>query len=234
MPTNSFSKRLRQFAVPLIEQPRAQSSRPFNDFLSTEFLPQRFRFPATEPCLRYHAMITHLLCLKHFCGYQIQFKRKHYLLPLSPTFTHGLVTATFASGIKNDSACLSGPPESGSIPLLVRMVLGFSYINYPCDPNERIFHWSALICKVEILGTPLPPRPTPVFRLLLSSLWAQTSLPVASFVCAHHPLEDCQGGWLLAPNAPISALVWVALEHALRPPPSSPHPWNSAFDFIRL
>lgn len=175
-------------------------------------------------------MITRLLCFKHFCGYQIQFKLKHYMLPLSPTFTHGPVTASLASGIKNGSARLSGSPESDSIPSLVNMVLLFSY-HSPCALdvlNECISYWSALICKVEI-NTWHPLRGTPVFRLLLfpSRLNCRFQL---SLICAHHsgqshPLENCQGD---------DACFCVGSALVRNPSPLPPHQLNSTFDCIRV
>lgn len=197
MPSSSFPKRLHQFAVPLIEQPRAQSSRPFSGFLRTEFslhvmLPQWFWFPASKPCLRYHATITRLLCLALFCGHQIQFKL-HYVLPLSPTLTRGPVTAFLASGIKNDSACLAASQESGSTPLLVSTVLVFSCIH----PGLWMSVSSTSLLRSAGWKYLAATQRYSCLRAFAFPLWAQLSFPVPSFLYLCTPPRTVPSSWRL-------------------------------------
>lgn len=230
MPSSSFPKRLHQLAVPLIGQPRAQSSRPVSGFLGAEFsfhltLSQWFWFPATEPCLRHHAKITCLLCGKHFCGHQIQFKLWHYMLLLSP----------FYSPTSHSLSCL-WHQEWLSLPfsfhfLFSQSVLVFSYIH----PGLRM-GVSPMGCSNLWRGHTWCPHPPEVLRsssFCFFPHWAPLSLPVPSFLYLRPPLrmvllETARG--TLAPVAPIFALAWVVFWNVF---PSTSPPLNSAFDFIR-
>lgn len=57
------------------------------------------------------------------------------MLPLSLTYIQGVATASFASDIQKDLACLSGSPELVFVPRLFNMVWLFPFINHVLQTN---------------------------------------------------------------------------------------------------